>query len=137
MDDLKQSVQQARHEQKDPLLVYKLESFNLFRDMIDRLNQDTVEFLVKGSIPVQNNTASVQNSATKQSNSYAQAQVNAAASGGGRRFEGSQGYDQAMAQSQQQSAPKQQPVVAEKTVGRNDPCPCGSGKKYKQCHGRQ
>ncbi|HLV43309.1 MAG TPA: preprotein translocase subunit SecA [Brumimicrobium sp.] len=137
MDDLKQSVQQARHEQKDPLLVYKLESFNLFRDMIDRLNQETVEFLVKGAIPVQPDAASVQNKATKQSDNYAQAQVNQSApSGGGQKFEGSQGYDQAMAQSQQQSAPKQQPVVAEKTVGRNEPCPCGSGKKYKQCHGR-
>lgn len=137
MDDLKQSVQQARHEQKDPLLVYKLESFNLFRDMIDRLNQETVEFLVKGAIPVQPDAASVQNKATKQSDSYAQAQVNATApAGGGQKFQGSQGYDQAMAQSQQQSAPKQQPVVAEKTVGRNEPCPCGSGKKYKQCHGK-
>nr|WP_299205488.1 preprotein translocase subunit SecA [uncultured Brumimicrobium sp.] len=137
MDDLKQSVQQARHEQKDPLLVYKLESFNLFRDMIDRLNQETVEFLVKGAIPVQPDAASVQNKATKQSDSYAQAQVNASApAGGGQKFEGSQGYDQAMAQSQQQSAPKQQPVIAEKTVGRNEPCPCGSGKKYKQCHGK-
>jgi len=137
MDDLKQSVQQARHEQKDPLLVYKLESFNLFRDMIDRLNQETVEFLVKGSIPIEPNAASVQNKATKQSDSYAQARVNESSpAAGGKKFEGSQGYDQAMAQSQQQSAPKQQPVIAEKTVGRNDPCPCGSGKKYKQCHGR-
>ncbi|RYM32563.1 preprotein translocase subunit SecA [Brumimicrobium glaciale] len=140
MDDLKQSVQQARHEQKDPLLVYKLESFNLFRDMIDRLNQDTVEFLVKGEIPIQQETASVQNNATKQNDNYAQAQVaentQAQSSNSAKKFEGSQGYDQAMANSQQQSAPKQQPVVAEKTVGRNEPCPCGSGKKYKQCHGK-
>jgi preprotein translocase subunit SecA len=138
MDDLKQSVQQARHEQKDPLLVYKLESFNLFRDMIDRLNQDTVEFLVKGEIPVQPDAASVQNKATKQSDNYAQAQVKEGvpAGGGQQKFEGSQGYDQAMAQSQQQSAPKPQPAIAEKKTGRNDPCPCGSGKKYKQCHGK-
>ena len=135
MDDLKQSVQQARHEQKDPLLVYKLESFNLFRDMLDRLNVDTVEFLVKGSIPVQNESGSVQNNAAKQSNSYAQAQVNA---GGQGQLEGSKGYDQAMANSQQQSAQqqKQQPVVADKKVGRNELCPCGSGKKYKHCHGK-
>src|SRR5690554_7792780 len=103
MDDLKQSVQQARHEQKDPLLVYKLESFNLFRDMIDRLNQDTVEFLVKGAIPVQPDAASVQNKATKQSDSYAQASVNQnrQVGDGSQKFEGSEGYDQAMAQSQQ------------------------------------
>ncbi|MEX1192090.1 MAG: preprotein translocase subunit SecA [Brumimicrobium sp.] len=137
MDDLKQSVQQARHEQKDPLLVYKLESFNLFRDMLDRLNQETVEFLIKGEIPVQQDAASVQNKASKQENSYASAQVaQANQSGNVPQFEGSQGYDEAMAQSQRQSQPKQKPVVADKKINRNDPCPCGSGKKYKQCHGR-
>tara|TARA_B100000508_G_scaffold48272_1_gene37527 strand:+ start:76663 stop:80022 length:3360 start_codon:yes stop_codon:yes gene_type:complete len=137
MDDLKQSVQQARHEQKDPLLVYKLESFELFRAMLDRLNLETVEFLVKGAIPVQQDAASVQNKAAQQSNNYAQAQeVSQSTSGNTPQFEGSQGYDQAMAQSQRQSQPKQQPVVADKKINRNDPCPCGSGKKYKQCHGR-
>ncbi|MDX1651761.1 MAG: preprotein translocase subunit SecA [Brumimicrobium sp.] len=138
MDDLKQSVQQARHEQKDPLLVYKLESFNLFRSMLDRLNQETVEFLVKGVIPVQPNAASVQNKATKQENSYARAQVNESTSTSTAQpqFQGSQGYDQALAESQRLSQPKQQPVVADKKINRNDPCPCGSGKKYKQCHGR-
>lgn len=137
MDDLKQSVQQARHEQKDPLLVYKLESFELFRAMLDRLNLETVEFLVKGAIPVQQDAASVQNKAAQQNDSYAQAQeVNQSSTGNTSQFEGSQGYDQAMAQSQRQSQPKQQPVVADKKINRNDPCPCGSGKKYKHCHGR-
>jgi preprotein translocase subunit SecA len=139
MDDLKQSVQQARHEQKDPLLVYKLESFNLFKDMLDRLNQDTVEFLVKAEIPVQQDGGSVQNKAAKQENSYASAQVNqnqTVSNAPPSQFEGSQGYDEAMAQSQRQSQPKKQPVVTEKKINRNDPCPCGSGKKYKQCHGR-
>ncbi|MGM0480008.1 MAG: preprotein translocase subunit SecA [Bacteroidota bacterium] len=137
MDDLKQSVQQARHEQKDPLLVYKLESFNLFRDMLDRLNQDTVEFLVKGSIPIQDDAASVGNKAAQQNDNYAQAQVAQSTSGNTPQFEGSQGYDQAMAQSERQSQPKKQPVVADKKTNRNDPCPCGSGKKYKHCHGRK
>ncbi|MCO5267749.1 MAG: preprotein translocase subunit SecA [Brumimicrobium sp.] len=139
MDDLKQSVQQARHEQKDPLLVYKLESYNLFRDMMNRLNKDTAEFLIKGIIPVQDSTPSVQSNATKQSNSYAQARVNQQAQAGGgtpQRFQGSQGYEEAIAQSQQQSMPKQQPIVAEKKINRNDECPCGSGKKYKNCHGK-
>jgi preprotein translocase subunit SecA len=138
MDDLKQSVQQARHEQKDPLLVYKLESYNLFRDMLDRLNKDTVEFLVKGVVPVQEAPQSVANQAAKQQDSYAQAQVNQAQTSSSTpppQFKGSQGYDQAMANSEQQSMPKPQPVVAEKKINRNDPCPCGSGKKYKQCHG--
>ncbi|MBW7867998.1 MAG: preprotein translocase subunit SecA [Brumimicrobium sp.] len=139
MDDLKQSVQQARHEQKDPLLVYKLESYNLFRDMMNRLNKDTAEFLIKGIIPVQDSTPSVQSNATKQSNSYAQARVNQQAQAGGgtpQRFQGSQGFEEAIAQSQQQSMPKQQPIVAEKKINRNDECPCGSGKKYKNCHGK-
>ena len=129
MDDLRQSVQQARHEQKDPLLVYKLESFNLFRDMLDRLNQETVEFLVKGIIPVKDAGKSVESSGVKRENSYAKAQEQG--------FKGSEGYDEAIAQSQRKSAPKPQPVVAEKKINRNDPCPCGSGKKYKQCHGRK
>jgi len=138
MDDLKQSVQQARHEQKDPLLVYKLESYNLFRDMLDRLNKETVEFLVKGVVPVQEAPQSVANQAAKQQDSYAQARVNQTASKSSTppsQFRGSQGYDQAMANSEQQSIPKPQPVVADKKINRNDPCPCGSGKKYKQCHG--
>jgi preprotein translocase subunit SecA len=137
MDDLRQSVQQARHEQKDPLLVYKLESFNLFRAMLDRLNQDTAEFLIKGMIPVQSDAQSVQNQAAKRENSYAKAteqQLSSAAAG---QIPGREGYDEAMAQSQRQSAPKAQPIVnEEKKINRNDPCPCGSGKKYKQCHGR-
>ncbi len=140
MDDLRQTVQQARHEQKDPLLIYKLESFNLFRTMLDRLNQETVEFLIKGVIPVQAAPQNVQAQAAKMKNSYAQAQVAAGsqntAAPSREQFRGSEGYDQAMAQSEQMSAPKPQPMVAEKKINRNDPCPCGSGKKYKQCHGK-
>ena len=137
MDDLRTSVQQARYEQKDPLLVYKLTSFELFKDMMDRLNKETIEFLVKGEIPVMENSASVQNQATKQKDSYARA-AEAKTPSQTQKFEGSQGYSQAMAQSQQQSMAnqKQEPIVAEKRVGRNDPCPCGSGKKFKQCHGK-
>ena len=133
MDDLRQTVQQARHEQKDPLLVYKLESFNLFRDMLDRLNQETVEFLIKGQIPAQNQQQSVENRAAKQVDNYASAQVSSTVAN---EVPGREGYDEALAQSQRQSAPKTQPIVAEKKINRNDPCPCGSGKKYKQCHGK-
>ncbi|MFA5575579.1 MAG: preprotein translocase subunit SecA [Brumimicrobium sp.] len=138
MDDLRTSVQQARYEQKDPLLVYKLESFELFKTMVDKLNMETVEFLVRATIPMQeNNSTSVQNQAAKQKDSYARAQSGSRGSNGNQQFQGSQGYDEALRNSQQQSAPqKQEPVIAEKKVGRNDPCPCGSGKKYKQCHGK-
>ena len=139
MDDLKQSVQQARHEQKDPLLVYKLESYNLFRDMLDRLNQETVEFLIKGRIPVQNGNNNLANQEVKQQNSYANARVNQTTNSNNTpppQFQGSEGYDQAMENSFHQSTQKQQPIVAEKKINRNDPCPCGSGKKFKQCHGK-
>lgn len=139
MDDLRQSVQQARHEQKDPLLVYKLESFNLFKAMLDRLNQDTVEFLIKGTIPVQANSQNVSSQAAQQEDSYAKAQVNQGSASTSKlpQFAGSEGYDEAIAQSQRQSAQKTQPIVnEEKKINRNDPCPCGSGKKYKQCHGK-
>lgn len=139
MDDLKQSVQQARHEQKDPLLVYKLESYTLFRDMLDRLNQETVEFLGKGVIPLQETPQSIANQAARQQNNYAQAKEVSSESTSNTpppQFRGSDGYDQAMVNAGQQGLPKAQPAVAEKKTNRNDPCPCGSGKKFKQCHGK-
>lgn len=142
MDELRQSVQQAVYEQKDPLLIYKLESFNLFKEMMSRLNMDITEFLIKAQLPVNVGQAPTIESTNKQiaQDNYAKAQANAApnqqsSSSGAPNFEGSQGYQQAM-QNSYQDKPKQQPVIADPKVGRNDPCPCGSGKKYKQCHGK-
>ncbi len=136
MDDLRSSVQQAVYEQKDPLLIYKLESFELFKNMLGRLSAETVEFLVKAQIPTTNHGEEIQttNKEVSHENHYEKAVTNTTSTEQP-RFEGSNGYEEALRNSMQQRE-KQQPVVAETKIGRNDPCPCGSGKKYKQCHGK-
>ncbi|MCR9173063.1 MAG: preprotein translocase subunit SecA [bacterium] len=134
MDDLRSAVSHAQYEQKDPLLVYKLESFDLFKAMLVRLNSETIELLAKLDIPQVEQIESTNKSAQAQNN-YSNAQTNEPKE---QALPGREGYDQAMANSaaQQQQQVKREPVVAEKKIGRNDPCPCGSGKKYKQCHGK-
>ena len=136
MDDLKQSVQGAVYEQKDPLLIYKFEAFELFKQMIDRTNKEAIGFLVKGNLPTQdpNQQAQVQN-APQQQKEQPKLQTS--------RSEAPQGTNQQQQQSRGQQAGQHtqerqvtQPIVAEKRVGRNEPCPCGSGKKFKQCHGK-
>ena len=119
MDDLKQSVQNATYEQKDPLLVYKLESFELFKGMVQKLNGDTVSFLVKAKLPIQDaeNVQEAKEQKTDMSNLKT-----------GREDLGSE--------DKKREPKKSQPVRVEKKVGRNEPCPCGSGKKYKHCHGK-
>jgi len=137
MDELRSAVNNAQYEQKDPLLVYKLESFELFKTMVSRLNRETVESLIRMDIPVGTEISSTNNEIEAQNN-YEKAQMASQSSSNSTQvpqFEGSQGYDQAMQNSMQQRE-KQQPVVAEAKTGRNEPCPCGSGKKYKQCHGK-
>lgn len=133
MDDLRSAVHNAQYEQKDPLLVYKLESFELFKSMLGRLNAETIELLAKLDIPIEQEIESTNKAIPTQSN-YSNAQTS------GEREQATpsrQGYDQAIQNSMnQQQAVKQVPVTAEKKVGRNDLCPCGSGKKYKQCHGK-
>ena len=118
MDDLKQSVQNATYEQKDPLLIYKFESFNLFKNMLESLSKDILSFLFRAFIPLRD-AASVQAPAQQRKPDMSRMQTSRTdlVTNGG--------------------APKSNaPVHVEKTVGRNDPCPCGSGKKYKNCHGR-
>ncbi|MFZ5554823.1 MAG: preprotein translocase subunit SecA [Bacteroidota bacterium] len=123
MDDLKQSVQQAVYEQKDPLVIYKLESYELFKKMLDKVNRDTISFLVKAIIPIGNSNEVKQAPVQKKETQNVQTS----------RTEIPQ-YSNANASTGQEKA-KPQPVRVEKKVGRNDPCPCGSGKKYKNCHG--
>lgn len=133
MDDLRSAVNNAQYEQKDPLLVYKLESFELFKRMLERLNNETIDLLMKMDVPLMENVQTTNQSEVKQ-NHYAKAQEitqNTEDQGSTRS-----GYDQAIQNSARNSAPKQQPVVVEKKAGRNEPCPCGSGKKFKQCHGK-
>jgi preprotein translocase subunit SecA len=138
MDDLRSAVNNAQYEQKDPLLVYKLESFELFKAMLGRLNNEAVELLMKLDLPVETEVQST-NKAITQQNNYDKAQVNQGSTSSSTpppQFQGSEGYQQAIQNSMPQME-KQKPVVStEPRIGRNDPCPCGSGKKYKQCHGK-
>jgi preprotein translocase subunit SecA len=123
LDDLKQSVQNASLEQKDPLLIYKLESFNLFKNMVAKTNKEAITFLVKGSLPQQNNqeqTPQVKFGAQQQQRKEQLVESRS---------------ENASEDGEVKQKVKQQPVRAEQKVGRNDPCPCGSGKKYKNCHG--
>ncbi len=118
MDDLRQSVQNATYEQKDPLLIYKFESFNLFSAMLEALNFDALSFLLRAFIPLRD--------ANEVSDAPARKQQDMS------RMRTSRS-DLVTNSGEQKS---RMPVRIEKTVGRNDPCPCGSGKKYKNCHGR-
>ncbi|OYT17913.1 MAG: preprotein translocase subunit SecA [Bacteroidetes bacterium 4572_77] len=119
MDDLKQSVQNATYEQKDPLLIYKFESFNLFKDMVQRNNKDITSFLIKGDLP-------------QQQTEFKEVQLPSS------NKNLKEGRDDLLSQSHSNTQDKQkpQPIKVEKQVGRNEPCPCGSGKKYKHCHGK-
>ena len=123
MDDLKQSVQNAVYEQKDPLLIYKFESFNLFKSLIENVSKDIVCFLLKSGLPSQANAMQEDN--TKRQNANLQMS----------RPEGTTSM-QNTNNPQEKTTQKPQPVRAEQKVNRNAPCPCGSGKKYKKCHGR-
>ena len=139
MDDLRSAVHHAQYEQKDPLLVYKLESFELFKAMLQRLNTESIELLMKLDIPFETEFQSTNSEVTHQHN-YDKAQVSSggtstSSSSEPPRFQGSEGYKQAIQNSLPQQE-KQQPMVAEPKIGRNDSCPCGSGKKFKQCHGK-
>ncbi len=123
MDDLRQSVQNATYEQKDPLLIYKFESFGLFSKMLNKINRQVLSVLGRAYIPVrENNPEQVQ----RQQQQRAKVDVN--------KLQASR--MQAAAQAGQAEKQKPMPIHVEKKVGRNDPCPCGSGKKYKQCHGK-
>ena len=119
MDDLKQSVQNATYEQKDPLLIYKFESFNLFKDMLEALNKDVLSFLFRAHIPLRDASQPPRQAPIQRKPDLSQMQTS-------RTDLVTNGPDQK----------SKMPVHAEKTVGRNDPCPCGSGKKYKNCHGK-
>lgn len=128
MDDLKQSVQNASLEQKDPLVVYKLESFNLFREMIAKTSKDIISFLMKGGLPIEENN----NDKPKlQKAQFTQEPIQQKPK---EKLVESRSEEEAQEQQEQQK-PKQQPIRVEQKIGRNDPCPCGSGKKYKSCHG--
>jgi len=123
MDELKQSVQNATYEQKDPLLIYKFESYELFKTMINKVNKDVVSTLMKGYIPTQDpdQVREAQRRRQAENLKTQKSEFSQYGSAGG-------GPDKER---------KTEPVRVDKKVGRNDLCPCGSGKKYKHCHGMQ
>jgi preprotein translocase subunit SecA len=122
LDDLKTSVQNATYEQKDPLLIYKFESFELFKTMIETVNREIVSLLLKGQIPIQE-PSQVQRAQAPRRTDLSNLQTKHDEFGEG------EGHPQG------EREQKTQPVRVEKKIGRNEPCPCGSGKKYKNCHG--
>ena len=139
LDDLKHSVQNASYEQKDPLLIYKLESVNLFDAMVDKINNQTVSILMRGQIPMPEMPAN--NSQAPEPPRVAVRQAAPESRQDMSRYR-EQKVDlndpnqQAAAHHDTREQPKREPIRVQKTVGRNDPCPCGSGKKYKNCHGK-
>jgi len=124
LDELKQSVQNASYEQKDPLLIYKFESFGLFKKMIQKINRDVISFLIKADIFIQNQGV------------LQEAKIPRGLDRSQMKEERGDMLSQAHSNTQAAEQVKTQPVKVEKKVGRNDPCPCGSGKKYKNCHGK-
>ena len=128
LDQLRQSVQAASYEQKDPLLIFKIESFGLFRDMLDTTNRKSIAILMRGRIPVREPQQVREAVPEKrqdfsryktQKDTLSEQREGATASGGS-----------------ETSSQNRTPVKAGPKIGRNDPCPCGSGKKYKNCHGK-
>ncbi len=127
MDDLKQAVQNATYEQKDPLLIYKGEAFNLFKEMVMEMNREVTAFLFRASLPVQD-SEEVKEARQRRRTDMSQMQQN--------RSEGSEEQQKLSANRGESAKPKTVRRSMPK-VGRNDPCPCGSGRKYKQCHGKR
>ncbi len=131
MDDLRQSVQNVTYEQKDPLLIYKLESFELFKRMIEEIDTEAVSILMRGQIPVQD-PRNVRQAAPERKTDYSKYRTRKDEMAG--VLNQNQGRNGGRDSKQQER--KLEPVRVEKKIGRNEPCPCGSGKKYKYCHGR-
>ena len=138
LDELKHSVQNASYEQKDPLLIYKLESVNLFDAMVDKINNQTISILMRGQIPVQEAPAESQQEPQRnvEVRQAAPEQRQDMSKYREQKVDLNDPNQQTAAARDTREQPKREPIRAEKTVGRNDPCPCGSGKKYKNCHGR-
>jgi len=139
VDDLKESVQGASFEQKDPLVIYKMEAYNLFEGLIGHINSQVTSFLLKGSLALPNEEEMRRaQAAQSQAEAQRKAQASRLRTNNSQQQTETQVAAQRAAQSAGYNGPVQrtQPIVREKVVGRNDPCPCGSGKKYKQCHGK-
>ena len=131
MDDLKQSVQTAYLEQKDPLVIYKITAFDLFKRMDSDLNKNIISFLCHASIPIEQGNNGQIKEGREQKTDMSRMRAN-------KEEIDARGDDYAANEHDQfDEQVKQEPVRVGPKVGRNDPCPCGSGKKYKNCHGRE
>ena len=135
MDDLRHSVQTAGYEQKDPLVIYKIEAFNAFKQMDDQVNKDIVSFLCHCQIPVEQTQRGLKEGREQKTDMSKMRQRKeefaGAGTGGPEYISNENDYNDP-------SEPvKREPIKVGPKIGRNDPCPCGSGKKYKQCHGRE
>ncbi|NCD70491.1 preprotein translocase subunit SecA [Mucilaginibacter agri] len=126
MDELKQSVQNAVYEQKDPLLVYKFEAFELFRSMLANVNKEMVSFLFRGGIPQQQEPDEIQEARPQPKTDMRNMRTSKP-----ELMQDASGIELA----DMPDMPKATPIRVDPKIGRNDPCPCGSGKKYKNCHG--
>ena len=129
LDELKHSVQNASYEQKDPLLIFKLESVKLFDDMVNRINNKTISILMRGQVPdvdLQMTQAPISDNQQQRRQQYTESRTDLT----------DPGQRAAAARDTREQQGPVQPITAEKLPGRNDPCPCGSGKKFKNCHGR-
>ncbi len=137
LDQLRQSVQNASYEQKDPLVIYKVESFHLFEEMLNNLNAKVVSALMRGQVYIpqrpdnqeQGHQPDVQRAMPERKNDYSKYRASKEALPG-------ENANRAAASAPQGEKQRPTPVVNGPKVGRNDPCPCGSGKKFKNCHGR-
>jgi preprotein translocase subunit SecA len=138
MDDLKTSVQNAVYEQKDPLLIYKFESFDLFKRMVDDTNKNMVSFLFRANLPSGDGQPiqDVRRRPTQTPQPKLQTQREEVSAGPQQQPQQQQQGPRQGGMPQQAPQPVQQVVREGPKVGRNDPCPCGSGKKYKSCHGK-
>ena len=129
LDELRNSVQNASYEQKDPLLIYKIESFGLFKQMLETLNRKALSILMRGQIPVRE-PDHVREAQQERRQDYSRYRTQKDDSGNGAPANDPTKQDT-------REPRRHEPIVRqEKKVGRNDPCPCGSGKKYKNCHGK-
>ena len=139
LDELKQSVQNAVYEQKDPLLIYKFEAFELFKKMMGEINREVISFLFKAGLPQQQGQQQVNQARAPERTDYSRmregrgSSVDAAASAVNGRGNGNVNGN-----GEEDEQPKRlEPIRVGAKIGRNDPCPCGSGKKYKNCHGKE
>jgi len=133
MDDLKQSVQTAYLEQKDPLVIYKMEAFNQFKNMDSEVNKDIVSFLCHATLPMQEENTQQLREGRQQKTDLSKLRANKEEIDAAGQDYGANEKDY---NDPSGAAVKQAPVKVGPKIGRNDPCPCGSGKKYKHCHGR-